>query len=94
MTPGCDGTGVRPLRPENKLVRLAISGADQFQWFLLAADLSMSIAQNIAVVRSRIAAAAQRAGRSPEAIALMAVSKTVPPAAIREAYAGGAPAIR
>ena len=49
----------------------------------------MSIAQNIAVVRSRIAAAARRAGRSPEAIALMAVSKTVAPAAIREAYAAG-----
>jgi PLP dependent protein len=49
----------------------------------------MSIAQNIAVVRSRIAAAAQRAGRRPEAIALMAVSKTVPPAAIREAYEAG-----
>ena len=49
----------------------------------------MSIAQNIAVVRSRIAAAAHRAGRRPEAIALMAVSKTVPPAAIREAYEAG-----
>ena len=49
----------------------------------------MSIAQNIAVVRSRIAAAAHRAGRSPEAIALMAVSKTVTPAAIREAYEAG-----
>jgi pyridoxal phosphate enzyme (YggS family) len=49
----------------------------------------MSIAQNIAVVRSRIAAAARRAGRRPEAIALMAVSKTVTPAAIREAYAAG-----
>lgn len=49
----------------------------------------MSIAQNIAVVRSRIAAAARRAGRRPEAIALMAVSKTVPPQAIREAYEAG-----
>jgi pyridoxal phosphate enzyme (YggS family) len=49
----------------------------------------MSIAQNIALVRSRIAAAAHRAGRGPEAIALMAVSKTVAPAAIREAYAAG-----
>jgi pyridoxal phosphate enzyme (YggS family) len=49
----------------------------------------MSIAQNIAVVRSRIAAAARRAGRRPEAIALMAVSKTVTPAAIREAYEAG-----
>jgi hypothetical protein len=49
----------------------------------------MSIAQNIALVRARIAAAAHRAGRSPEAIALMAVSKTVAPAAIREAYAAG-----
>jgi pyridoxal phosphate enzyme (YggS family) len=49
----------------------------------------MSIAQNIAVVRSRIAAAAHRAGRNPEAVVLMAVSKTVAPAGIREAYAAG-----
>jgi len=49
----------------------------------------MSIAENIAAVRERVAAAARRAGRNPEDIALMAVSKTFPPDAIREAYAAG-----
>ncbi|MGP0019145.1 MAG: YggS family pyridoxal phosphate-dependent enzyme [Candidatus Sulfotelmatobacter sp.] len=49
----------------------------------------MSILKNIAAVRERIAAAAQRARRSPEEIALMAVSKTHPPEHIREAYAAG-----
>ena len=36
-----------------------------------------------------MAGAARRAGRNPDAIALMAVCKTFPPAAIREAYAAG-----
>jgi pyridoxal phosphate enzyme (YggS family) len=49
----------------------------------------MSVAENIAAIRQRIAAAAQRAGRRPEEIALMAVSKTHPPERIREAYAAG-----
>jgi pyridoxal phosphate enzyme (YggS family) len=49
----------------------------------------MSIAQNIAAIRERMAAAARRAGRRPEAIALMAVSKTHPPERIREAHAAG-----
>ena len=49
----------------------------------------MSIAENINRVRDRIAAAAQRAGRKPEEIALMAVTKTFPPESIREAYAAG-----
>lgn len=49
----------------------------------------MSIAQNLAQVRERIAAAARRAGRQPEDIALMAVSKTFPPERIREAYDDG-----
>ena len=49
----------------------------------------MSIAENIAIVRARIQAAARRAGREPAAITLMAVSKTFPPEAIREAYAAG-----
>jgi pyridoxal phosphate enzyme (YggS family) len=50
----------------------------------------MSIADNLARVRERIDAAAHRAGRRPEDIALMAVSKTFPPEAIREAYDAGA----
>lgn len=51
--------------------------------------ISFSIAQNVAQVRERMAWAARRAGRRPEAIRLMAVSKTVPPERIREAYAAG-----
>jgi PLP dependent protein len=49
----------------------------------------MSIAENIAVIRSRIAAAARRAGRDPNEIALMAVSKTNPADKIREAFEAG-----
>jgi PLP dependent protein len=47
----------------------------------------MSIAENVAKVRERIATAARRAKRTPEEITLMAVSKTVEPERIREAYA-------
>ena len=47
------------------------------------------ITENIAAIRERIAAAAQRAGRDPGAIALMAVCKTQPVAAIRAAYLAG-----
>jgi hypothetical protein len=49
----------------------------------------MSIAQNLAQVREQIAVAARRAGRQPEDIALMAVSKTFPAERIREAYDAG-----
>jgi PLP dependent protein len=49
----------------------------------------MSIAENIAQVRERIAAAANRADRSSDEITLMAVSKTFPAESIREAYAAG-----
>jgi PLP dependent protein len=49
----------------------------------------MSISENIAVVREQIARAAQRAGRRPEEVGLMAVTKTHPPERIREAYAAG-----
>jgi PLP dependent protein len=49
----------------------------------------MSIAENIAQVRERIAAAARRTGRSPDEITLMGVSKTFPAERIREGYAGG-----
>ena len=48
-----------------------------------------SIAQNLALIRERMAAAAVRAGRGPESITLMAVSKTVAPEHIAEAYAAG-----
>jgi len=49
----------------------------------------MSIVENVARVRERIAAAAQRAGRDPEEITLMGVSKTFPVERIREAHAAG-----
>jgi PLP dependent protein len=49
----------------------------------------MSIAENIAEVRERIAAAARRVGRNPDEITLMGVSKTFPVECIREAYAAG-----
>jgi pyridoxal phosphate enzyme (YggS family) len=45
-----------------------------------------TLAQNLAVVRERIARAAERAHRDPEQITLLAVTKVFPAAAIREAY--------
>jgi pyridoxal phosphate enzyme (YggS family) len=56
---------------------------------LVAYSLLVSISQNIAWVRERMAAAALHAGRRPEEIALMAVTKTFPPELIREAYGAG-----
>lgn len=50
---------------------------------------SSIIAENLAAVRARIAAAAARAGRDPAGIGLVAVSKTQPMAAIEAAYAAG-----
>ena len=44
---------------------------------------------NIARVQERIAAASVRAGRRPEEVKLVAVSKTVPPERIRQAYEAG-----
>lgn len=49
----------------------------------------MSIAENLQRVRERIQVAARRCGRDPNQIQLLAVSKTFPAAAIREAYATG-----
>src|SRR5919204_4020309 len=46
----------------------------------------MSIAQNVARVRERMAGAARRAKRTPEEVTLMAVSKMVEPERIRQAY--------
>ena len=47
---------------------------------------TLSIAQRLADVRERIARAAARAGRSPDEITLVAVSKGHPPEAVVEAY--------
>src|SRR5450759_5812263 len=49
----------------------------------------MSIAENLAQVRERIAAAARRASRNPNEITLMGVSKTFPTESIREAHVAG-----
>lgn len=49
----------------------------------------MSIAENVAKVGERVAAAAQSSGRNKDEITLMAVSKTFPVESIREAYTAG-----
>lgn len=48
-----------------------------------------AIAANIAHIRERIAAAAQRAGRDPNEITLVAVSKTFPADSVRAAHVAG-----
>ena len=48
-----------------------------------------TIAENIAKVRERIREAAQASQRDPQAVGLLAVSKTKPAAAVREAHAAG-----
>ncbi len=50
---------------------------------------SLDVAANLAAVRSRIAAAAAAAGRSGDAVRLVAISKTFGPARIRQALATG-----
>lgn len=49
----------------------------------------MAIADNVRLVREEIAAAARRSGRSPAAVRLMAVTKTVDDDGIRAALAAG-----
>jgi len=48
-----------------------------------------TIISRLQAVRSRIQSAVLAAGRGQETVQLLAVSKTFPPEAIREAYAGG-----
>lgn len=48
-----------------------------------------TIADNIAQIRERIAAACERSGRNPDAVRLIAVSKVKPAADIDAAYAAG-----
>lgn len=45
----------------------------------------MDLAENIATVRKRIADACERAGRDPDSVALLAVSKNHPPEMVNEA---------
>lgn len=49
-----------------------------------------TIAERLRAVEGRVRAAAARAGRDPASVALVAVSKTMPESAVREAYAAGA----
>ncbi|MHC6227874.1 YggS family pyridoxal phosphate-dependent enzyme [Pseudomonas sp. X10] len=49
-----------------------------------------TIADNISALAARIDSAAKAAGRDPASIRLLAVSKTKPASAIREAFAAGA----
>lgn len=49
----------------------------------------MTIAQNLELIKNRIAAAARQAGRKPEEIKLVAVSKFIPAEAIIEAFNAG-----
>ena len=49
----------------------------------------MSVAGRLSEVRARIDAAALGAGRDPASVRLVAVSKTFPIEAVREAYAAG-----
>ena len=51
--------------------------------------MASAIADRLATIRGRIAAAARSAGRDPSSIRLIAVSKTFPIESIREAYAAG-----
>ncbi|HEY1939708.1 MAG TPA: YggS family pyridoxal phosphate-dependent enzyme [Candidatus Angelobacter sp.] len=49
----------------------------------------MPVANNVNAIRERITRAASRVGRDPDSITLMAVTKTVEPERIKEAYAAG-----
>ena len=51
--------------------------------------MASAIADRLATIRARIAAAARSAGRDPSSIRLVAVSKTFSIEAVREAYAAG-----
>lgn len=50
----------------------------------------MSVAENLKTIRERVDAACERAGRSPEEVTLIAVSKTKPLSMLQEAYEAGA----
>ncbi|HEY1131964.1 MAG TPA: YggS family pyridoxal phosphate-dependent enzyme [Roseateles sp.] len=52
----------------------------------------MAISDSLQATKNRIAAACVSAGRAPDAVRLLAVSKTFPASAVREAFAAGAQA--
>jgi hypothetical protein len=55
----------------------------------LSEQLFMSFADKLVHVRAQLAAAARAAGRAPDSVTLLAVSKTMPAERIREAIAAG-----
>jgi pyridoxal phosphate enzyme (YggS family) len=65
----------------------SLTASCTLEFFVVSAF--MSIAENIARVRERIDLACRRAGRNPNEIELMAVTKTVSPDRIREAHEAG-----
>jgi pyridoxal phosphate enzyme (YggS family) len=56
---------------------------------LTVMNAQVDVKANLARVRERIAAAARRAGRDPDAVTLVAVTKTHPPPVIQAAYQAG-----
>jgi PLP dependent protein len=56
---------------------------------LPVSEQKQSIVRNVSAVRRRVAVAADRVGRSPDAITLMAVSKTQPAEKIIDCYGAG-----
>jgi pyridoxal phosphate enzyme (YggS family) len=85
-SPAFSGKGFNPRLDDKERFSAFLRVTSCPSWFIV---LSMPVADNIALVRERIHAAAKRAGRDPDGVALMAVSKTVPPELIRAAYLAG-----
>jgi pyridoxal phosphate enzyme (YggS family) len=59
------------------------------EWQAAEVAMASDIADNLGRVRERIAAACRRANRSPDAVRLIAISKTFSAERIREAYQAG-----
>jgi len=55
----------------------------------VSAAIAQTVAENVAMVRERIARAARGAGRDPAAVRLVAAAKTMPAEAVRQAIAAG-----
>ncbi|AMC36921.1 hypothetical protein VN23_21210 [Janthinobacterium sp. B9-8] len=53
------------------------------------AQTQAEISANLAMVKNKMAAACLRSGRSPDAVQLLPVSKTIPSSRIQMAYAAG-----
>lgn len=82
--PGFERVRACFLRPPPRVCWMADVG-----WLMEDAVGSEGIAANIATVRQRMADACKRAGRAPEDVTLIAVTKTQPAEHVAEAYAAG-----